>query len=43
AGGVEVKGGGVVLGVVTSLLTENPGGAMGVGGRESRGVEGDAV
>ncbi|GKG33895.1 hypothetical protein Tco_0434054 [Tanacetum coccineum] len=36
AGGGEVKGGGVVLGVVKSSLGEKPGGAIGVVGGESR-------
>ncbi|GJT71463.1 hypothetical protein Tco_1030749 [Tanacetum coccineum] len=36
AGGGEVKGGGVVLGVVKSLLSEKPGGATGFVGGESR-------
>ncbi|GKB73405.1 hypothetical protein Tco_0934817 [Tanacetum coccineum] len=43
SGGGEVKGGGVVLCVVKSSLGENPDGAMGVGGEESRGVEGGAI
>ncbi|GKE71881.1 hypothetical protein Tco_1529953 [Tanacetum coccineum] len=41
-GGV-VKGGGVVFGVVRSSLGEKPGGARGVFGGESRGVEGGVV
>ncbi|GKA33964.1 hypothetical protein Tco_0720393 [Tanacetum coccineum] len=39
----EVKGGGVVLGVVKSALGKTPGGAIGVVGGESRGVEGGVV
>ncbi|GJR49471.1 hypothetical protein Tco_1399992 [Tanacetum coccineum] len=42
-GGGDVKGSGVVLGVVKSSLREKPDGAIGVGGGESRGVEGGAV
>ncbi|GKF50219.1 hypothetical protein Tco_0146686, partial [Tanacetum coccineum] len=43
AEGREVKGGGVVLGVVKSSLGENPNGAIGVVGGEVRGVEGGAI
>ncbi|GJU11016.1 hypothetical protein Tco_1133412 [Tanacetum coccineum] len=41
AGGGVVKGGGVVFGVVRNSLGEKPGGARGVFGGESRGVEGE--
>ncbi|GKB38075.1 hypothetical protein Tco_0883017 [Tanacetum coccineum] len=43
ARGGEVKGCGVVLGVVKSSPGENPSGAIGVIGGELRGVEGGAV
>ncbi|GKB73400.1 hypothetical protein Tco_0934812 [Tanacetum coccineum] len=41
-GGGEVNGGGVDLGVVKSCVGENPDGAIGEVGGDSRGVEGDA-
>ncbi|GKA17341.1 hypothetical protein Tco_0697178 [Tanacetum coccineum] len=40
ARGGEVKGVGVAFGVARSSLGEKPGGVIGVGGGESRGVEG---
>ncbi|GJX39261.1 hypothetical protein Tco_0252564 [Tanacetum coccineum] len=40
--GREVNGGEVVLGVVKSCLRENPDGATGVVGGDSRGVKGGA-
>ncbi|GJV51521.1 hypothetical protein Tco_1447262 [Tanacetum coccineum] len=43
AGGGEVKGGGVDLGVVNSLLGEIPGDVMGEKGRDTIGVDGGAV
>ncbi|GKA17122.1 hypothetical protein Tco_0696959 [Tanacetum coccineum] len=42
-GGGVVSGCGVVFGVARSSLKENPGGARGVVGGESRGVEGGAT
>ncbi|GKF97717.1 hypothetical protein Tco_0293538, partial [Tanacetum coccineum] len=43
AGGGEVKGGGVDLGVVNSLLGEILGDVMGEKGRDTIGVDGGAV
>ncbi|GKG48941.1 hypothetical protein Tco_0513088, partial [Tanacetum coccineum] len=39
----EVKGGGVVLGIVKRWPVENPGGAIGVVGGDSRGVKGGVI
>ncbi|GJR68747.1 hypothetical protein Tco_0014812 [Tanacetum coccineum] len=43
AGGGMVSGGGVVFGIVRSSVRENPDGAKGVIGGESKGVEGGAT
>ncbi|GKC45034.1 hypothetical protein Tco_1062756, partial [Tanacetum coccineum] len=43
AGGGDVKGSGVVLGVVKSSLQENPDGAIGVVRGDSRGIKGVVV